>query len=71
VTRLARFLIRQGLRQGWRRGVLGDNRVFLVIGGLALLGNLLGRASGGAAEVVFSEKLAPGETFQIFHEPNA
>ncbi len=71
MSRLVRYLIRHGMRQGWRRGVLGDNRVFLVIGALALLGNLLGRASGGAAEVVFSEKLAPGETFQIFHEPKA
>jgi hypothetical protein len=71
MTRLARYLIRHGMRQGWRRGVLGDSRVFLIIGGLALLANLLGRASGGAADVVFSEKLAPGETFQIFHEPRA
>jgi hypothetical protein len=71
MTRLVRYLIRHGMRQGWRRGVLGDSRAFLIIGGLALLANLLGRASGGAADVVFSEKLAPGETFQIFHEPRA
>jgi hypothetical protein len=71
MTRLVRYLIRHGMRQGWRRGVLGDSRAFLIIGGLALLANLLGRASGGTADVVFSEKLAPGETFQIFHEPRA
>ncbi len=71
MNRLVSYLIRHGMRQGWRRGVLGDSRVFLIIGGLALLGNLLGRASGGSAEVVFNEKLAPGETLQIFHEPRA
>jgi hypothetical protein len=69
--RVLRFLVRSGLRQGWRRGVLGDNRAFLVIGGLAVLAHLAGRAMGGEADVVFSERLLPGETFQIFHEPRA
>jgi hypothetical protein len=71
VKRLVRYLIRSGMRQGWRRGVLGGNRAFLVVGALALLGNLLGRAAGRTEDVVFLEKLAPGETFQIFHEPKA
>lgn len=49
--------------------MLGDSRAFVVIGSLALLGNLAGRAIGRQADVVFSEALRPGETFQIFHEP--
>jgi hypothetical protein len=69
IRRLLRFGVRQGLRQGWRRGVLGDNRAFLVIGGVALLGHLAGRTFTGEPEVVFSEKLLPGETFRITHEP--
>jgi hypothetical protein len=69
VSALLRWLVRRGLREGWRRGVLGESRAFLVIGGLAVLGHLLGRASGREADVVFSEKLAPGEAFGIFHQP--
>lgn len=68
-NRLVRFAVREGLRQGWRRGVLGNNRAFLVIGGVALVGHLAGRTFNGEPEVVFSEKLRPGETFRIVHEP--
>jgi sulfur carrier protein len=35
--RLLRYGVRLGLRQGWRRGVLGNNRAFLVVGGVALV----------------------------------
>lgn len=64
-------LIRAGMRQGWRRGVLGDSRGFLLVGAVALLAHLAGRAMGRQAEVVFSEPLRPGETFRVFHEPRA
>lgn len=69
MKRLIRFLVREGMRQGWRRGVLGDSRTFLVVGAMAVLAHLAGRALGREVEVVFSEPLRPGETFRIFHEP--
>jgi hypothetical protein len=69
ILRLLRFGVKHGLRQGWRRGVLGNNRAFLVIGGLAVVGRLAVRALDVEPDVVFSEKLLPGEAIRIFHEP--
>lgn len=69
VRRLVRSLLRQAMRQGWQRGVLGDNRAFLVVGAAALLAHLAGRAMAREVEVVFSEPLKPGEAFRVFHEP--
>jgi hypothetical protein len=61
-------LLRFAMRQGWRRGVVDGNRGWIVVGGLALLGHLAGRALKRAPEVVFSEKLRPGEVVRITHE---
>lgn len=61
-------LFRLVIRQGWRRGVLGDSRFFLAAGALALLGQFA-RRHRAKSEVVFSERLRPGEAFRIFHEP--
>lgn len=69
IARLLRSLIRQGMRQGWQRGVLGDSRAFLVLGAMALLAHLAGRAMAREVEVVFSEPLRPGEAYRVFHEP--
>lgn len=70
MRRMLRFLVREGMRQGWRRGVLGDSRAFLVVGAVAVVAHLAGRVLGREVEVVFSEPLRPGETFGIFHEPH-
>lgn len=59
--RAARF----GMKHGFRRGVLDGNRAWIVVGGAALLAHLGGRALGAEPDVVFSEVLAPGETFVI------
>ncbi|MCL2394244.1 MAG: hypothetical protein FWC87_06095 [Acidimicrobiaceae bacterium] len=69
IRRLVASLLRQGMRQGWQRGVLGDSKAFLVVGAMALLAHLAGRAMAREVEVVFSEPLRPGETFRVFHEP--
>lgn len=61
-------LVRTLLRQGWRRGVVGGNPAWTAACGLGLLGLLAGRAWHREAEVVFSEKLAPGEILRITHE---
>lgn len=69
MSRLLRPLIRHGLRRGFRQGVLEGNRAWIVVGGVALLAHLGGRAIGREAEVVFSEPLRPGQTFRITHQP--
>ncbi len=71
MTRLLRWGVRYGLRSGWSRGVLEGNRAWVVVGGVAVVSHLIGRVSGGEADVVFSEKLAPGESFRITHLPRS
>jgi hypothetical protein len=68
VRKLLRFGIRQGLRLGLRRGLLGGSRTWTVVGGAALIGHLGGRALEKEPDVIFSEALAPGETFVVHNE---
>jgi hypothetical protein len=62
------WLIRAGLRRGWQRGVVEGNRAWLAVGGLAVLAHLARRYGGRKTDVVFLEKLRPGETFVITDE---
>ena len=57
------------LRAGFRRGVLGGSRPWLVAFGVAGVVRLLQR--GREPEVVFCEELADGETLVISRLPNA
>lgn len=59
------------LRQGFRRGVLQGSRPWLVMGGVALGLRVPRKVSGSEPEVVYSEKLAPGESLVIAHERDA
>lgn len=68
MRRAVRFLLRRGMRMGWDRGVVEGNRGWVVVGGAALLAHLAGRVMHREPEVVFREKLRPGETFRIHHE---
>jgi hypothetical protein len=61
-------LVRRLIREGWRRGVVGGSPVWTAAGGLALLGYLAGRAWKKEPDVVFSEKLEPGQSIRIVHE---
>ena len=61
------WLLRRGLREGLRRGVLGGERTWLVLGGIALLAQLAVRALHKKSEVVFSETLSPGQSLVISH----
>ncbi len=63
-ARIVRYL----MRQGWRRGVVGGSPLWTVVCGLGVLGYLAGRAWHREPEVVFSEKLAPGQVIRITHE---
>ncbi|MHB1929729.1 MAG: hypothetical protein ACYDEN_04935 [Acidimicrobiales bacterium] len=71
MTALVRRLLRRGMRLGWRRGVLGGNRAWVVVGGVAFLANLAGRALAREEETVFREKLRPGEAFQVTNRPRS
>lgn len=70
MKRLTSWLVRAGMRRGWRLGVVEGNRAWLVVGGLSLLGHLAGRALKREEEVVFREVLLPGESFRITNLPN-
>jgi hypothetical protein len=63
------WLIRMGLRRGWRHGVLNGEKAWLYVGAGALLLRLLVRALGKEEKVVFREVLQPGERFLVTHEP--
>jgi hypothetical protein len=47
---------------------MGGSPAWTGLGGLALLAYLAGKAWHKEADVVFSEKLAPGQTLRITHE---
>lgn len=61
-------LVRLAMRRGWSRGVVDGNRAWVVVGGVALLAHLAGRALHREPEVVFREILQPGEAIRIVHE---
>lgn len=68
MSSILRFLVRRGMRMGWDRGVVEGHRGWVVVGGAALLARLAGRAMHREPEVVFREKLRPGESIRITHE---
>ena len=59
------------LRQGFRKGVLGGSRRWLVVGGAALGVRLLGKLARREPEVVYCEELSPGESLVIAHDRDA
>ena len=65
---LAALMLKLLLRQGFRRGVLGGSRPWMVVGGVALAVRVLRKVSGGEPEVAYCEELGPGETLVIAHE---
>ncbi|MGC8512434.1 MAG: hypothetical protein ACP5P1_05250 [Acidimicrobiales bacterium] len=63
--------LRRAVRHGWRKGVAGGSPAWTALGAAAALGWLTLRALRRSEDVVFSSRLAPGETLQIFHEPRS
>lgn len=61
-------LLRYLMRTGWQRGVRGGERAWVIVGGAALLAHLARKAAKRETDVVFSEKLGPGESVRITHE---
>jgi hypothetical protein len=60
-------LLKRLVRNGFRRGLLGGSRPWLVVGIGALVARFVLRAVRKAPEVVFCEKLPPGEGLLISH----
>jgi hypothetical protein len=60
-------LVRWALGRGLRRGLVGGERLWLVVGALALLFKLGRNAARKRSELVFSEKLGLGERLIITH----
>jgi hypothetical protein len=60
--------VRFGMRRGFDRGLVDGRRAWLVIGGLALLAHLAGRAMSRRPETVFHELLQPGDAIQIVND---
>lgn len=56
-------------RVGMRKGLVGGSRPWLVLGGLAGLGKLLGIMARNRPEVVYRGKLEPGQVVVIDHQP--
>jgi hypothetical protein len=69
MSKLVRAALRHGMRSGWRRGVLGGNRAWVVIGGVALVGHLAGRSLSREEDTVVRELLRPGESVRVTHLP--
>jgi hypothetical protein len=67
VSRLTETVIRAGMRRGWRSGVVEGNRVWVVVGGAALLSHLAGRAMGRQVQTVLRQDLNPGDSLNITH----
>ncbi|MGH9165445.1 MAG: hypothetical protein ACRDZW_08050 [Acidimicrobiales bacterium] len=61
---MLRFLVRNGIRKGF----LGGSRPWAVVGGLALGGRALKRLASPKPEVVYCEKIEPGQSLLITRE---
>ncbi|HZQ28934.1 MAG TPA: hypothetical protein VFA94_14650 [Acidimicrobiales bacterium] len=62
-------MIRFLLRNGFRKGLLGGSRVWLVLGGAGLLVRVLKKLGGSEEEVVLREELPVGTAIIVANEP--
>jgi hypothetical protein len=62
-------LIRLGIRQGWRRGILEGRRTWLVVGAVALSARAVQRLAGRQEQVVYRETLDVGSGVLISNLP--
>ena len=60
-------MLRSLTRLGVYRGLLGGNRGWMALGGVAVALRALGRMARKEPKVVFSEQLDPGQTLVITH----
>jgi hypothetical protein len=62
-------MLRFIMRNGFRKGLLGGNRFWLVLGGAGLLVKVLRKLGGSEPQVVYSEELPVGTAVLIANEP--
>jgi hypothetical protein len=67
MKRLLSYLV----NRGFRRGLLDGETLWLVLGGCALALQLAFKVLRRKPEVVYSEKLRPGERLIVTHRPRA
>jgi hypothetical protein len=60
-------MLRTLTRLGVVRGLLGGNRGWMALGGVAVGLRALGKLAAKEPKVVFSEQLDPGQTLVITH----
>ncbi len=60
-------MLRTLFRIGLRKGLMGGSKPWLIVGAVAGGIRLLGRMAGREPEVVYCEKLEPGERLAISH----
>lgn len=60
--------LRAALRQGWDRGIVGGSDAWLVVGAMALVARMGRRALHREVQVVFTQKLRPGDGVAVNHE---
>ena len=60
-------LVRVLMRNGFRKGFIGGSRFWLIVFGVAGTLRLIQRINEREPDVVFSEKLQPGESLVIAH----
>lgn len=60
-----RSLLRRGMRRGFDRGVLEGSPTWLVLGALALLAHLAGRAMERHPDLILRADLEPDAAFEI------
>jgi hypothetical protein len=58
-------LIRVGIRRGFQQGFLRGNRMWMVIGGLALGARVIQRMAEREVVVAYREELPPGDKLII------
>jgi hypothetical protein len=71
VSDLLHRAVRYGMRRGFDRGLLEGSGFWTVVGALALLAHLGGRAMHRETQTVFSGKLPAGEAFEVIHETHS
>ena len=64
-------LSRRLMRTGLRRGLLEGSGAWLAVGAAAVVIRVARRAMARRPEIVYSERLAPGEGLMIQHLPGA
>ena len=60
--------LRTGMRRGLDQGLLEGRSGWVIVGGLALLGHLAGRALARRPETIFVGRLEPGDGIHIRNE---